>query len=792
MKHLYLHIISAVLLFFWISYPSHAQTITVWETAANQDKLLARQADVNFTAGNGTNQNKITIDEFTRYQSVEGFGWTMTQGAAKLIRALSETQQAQLLNDLFHPDNGIGSAVIRIGIGATDLSESSYTYNESNNDWNLANFSLAGPDLNDLIPVLKKALAINPDIKILATPWTAPTWMKKNADGNNKFIGGELNSTHYAVYARYFIKYFEAMRAQGLEVWAVTPQNEPLHAGNEPSMYMSKEQQYDFVHNHLGPAIENSDFSHVKIIAYDHNCDHPEYPEYVCQSKYVDGSAFHLYDAEADIEALTRVYNSTGKSVYFTEQYTGPGSFSGDFAWHMRNVMLGAVNNFARIVLEWNLAADASHGPHTPGGCVNCLGALTVDGTAVTKNVSYYLVAQMSKATQPGAYRLASSSTNDNLLHTAFYNPDGSVAMVVFNDSNQPQTFDIVWNGNSVSYRLTAKTTASLVWQSGDVPVPVTGVTVLPAVVNDLPTTHTIQLEATILPADASIKTVIWASDDPAIASVSSSGLVRGIRPGAATITVTTASGNKQATCKVNVIQSDEKGDFPHVYNVISVYSDKGVDVIDQSMEPGTGIQQWAVTNGGGDNQRWLFEYAGDDSYYIKSKYSKLYLTVAENANGADILQQEFTGADSQLWIVTPVATDAYKIISRYSNKAMDVEGPSETNGAKVHTWEYGGGDNQKWKIVQVETVTTGQDITGSRNLAVFPNPVFDQINIVFDSGSGFNVALFSLSGELIYASSFEGKEAVINSASLDNGAYILRITDGNEIYYHKIIKKTK
>lgn len=789
MKHFYHHII--ILLCIMAVSVLHGQTVSSWQTAASQNKLFEQQPGYAFTTGNGNSPNKITIDENTRYQSVEGFGWTMTQGSAKLIRSLGETQRKELLNELFNVNSGIGSTVIRIGIGATDLSERSYTYNDVNNDPELTNFSLAGPDLDDLIPVLKEALAINPDIKILATPWTAPTWMKSNANSSNKYIGGELNPVYNALYAKYFIRYFEAMRAQGIEIWAVTPQNEPLHDGNEPSMHMSAEQQYDFVHNHLGPAIQESNFSHVKIIAYDHNCDHPEYAEYVCKSPYVHGSAFHLYDAASDIEALSRVHSNTDKPVYFTEQYTGPDNFSGDLGWHMKYVMLGAVNNYARIALEWNLAVDSNYEPHTPGGCTSCLGGLTIDGTTVSKNVSYYLIAQMSKVTRAGAYRLASFSTNDKLLHTVFANPDGTMAIVVFNDSNKEIKFDIVWNGKYFNYTLGAKTVSSLLWDAGSVTIPVTGVNVTPDIVNDLPQRNTIQLTATIYPENATIKTVKWASGNVTVASVNENGLVKGINPGEAVITVTTDNGNKKAACTVRVIKNDDDtGDYPHLYNIISVYSNKGLDIKNKDMNPGAGVQQWEVTNGGGDNQRWLLEHTGGDNYYIRSKFSGLYLTVAGNEDGADITQEQFTGTSSQEWEISATETGIYKMINAQSNKAMDVEGPSVNNGAVVHTWSYTGADNQKWQLTPVEYHTTGTSVDNTCIFSLYPNPATGNLYIVFDAERERTITLLSLSGNQIYSQKTFSNRNEINISSLSEGIYIIRIEDGNGIYYHKVIKK--
>lgn len=215
-------------------------------------------------------------------------------------------------------------------------------------------------------------------------------------------------------------------------------------------MYMSKEDMYTFVEQHLGPTLKNNGFGSVRIIGYDHNCDNTEYPIYVAKSSYVQGTAFHLY--AGDISAMSTVHNATGKDVYFTEQYMGNGGdVAGDFAWHMQNVMVGSVNNYARFALEWNLASNSAMDIHTSGGCDQCLGALTIEGGQIKKrNASYYVVAQMNRAVKAGARRIATSGGN-NLKSTAFLNPDGSVVVVLANTLWDKNNVTIAYNNSSVN-----------------------------------------------------------------------------------------------------------------------------------------------------------------------------------------------------------------------------------------------------------------------------------------------------------------------------------------------------
>ncbi|MBO8446878.1 MAG: RICIN domain-containing protein [Bacteroidetes bacterium] len=432
--------------------------VRVIVTSGDRSRLLAEMDGLQFGETYSTTST-ITVNSSETYQEIDGFGFTLTEGSAEVIMSLTSDKQEELLYDLFNPETGIGVSVIRLGIGATDLSSSVYSYNDNDGDTDMSEFSLEGPDMQYTIPVLLKALAINPDIKVMATPWSAPEWMK--------FDNNYLNNDYYSAYALYFVKYLQAMQAYGIDIWAVTPQNEPLNTTNNPSMGMTKEDQYTFVNNYLGPQLESAGFGNVKIICYDHNCDNTEFPIYVSQSSYVDGTAFHLY--AGDISAMTDVYNRTGKGVYFTEQYTGAGGdFQGDFSWHLRNVVIGGSNNWAKTILEWNLANNSSMGPHTEGGCDTCLGAITVENsTSYTKNVAYYIIAQASKFVKPGAVRLGCSSTS--LPATAFKNTDGSYVVICHNENTDyTHTTTITIDGQSFSYEIPAGSAATFVWGVSD------------------------------------------------------------------------------------------------------------------------------------------------------------------------------------------------------------------------------------------------------------------------------------------------------------------------------------
>ena len=439
--------------------------VAFWLTQPDQTALFKKQP-VSLLFSNTANASASTIDVDTTqtYQVIDGFGYTLTGGSATLINSLSSSVRDALLNELFGKDSSfIGVSYLRISIGASDLSASTFTYDDlpaGQTDITLQQFSI-DKERQDLIPVLKKIIAINPTIKILGSPWSAPLWMKTN----NSFIGGSLKPEYYSVYAQYFVKYIQAMKAEGITIDAITPQNEPLYGGNNPSMVMQAAEQADFIKNHLGPAFQAAVVT-TKIIAYDHNADHPDYPLTVLADtgarQYVDGSAFHLYGGS--VTALSQVHDSyPGKNVYFTEQWTGgPGNFPNDLKWHVQNLIIGATRNWSKNVLEWNLAADPNYQPHTPGGCTTCMGALTV-GNTITRNVSYYIIAHASKFVRPGSLRIGSSQT-PTLSTVAFKNPEGKKILIVLNIGTNPEVFNIKFNGKTVTINLNNGAVGTFVW----------------------------------------------------------------------------------------------------------------------------------------------------------------------------------------------------------------------------------------------------------------------------------------------------------------------------------------
>jgi len=445
--------------------PTTPNEVDFWLTKTDQTALLQKQTSPLAFSSATNSYLTIDVDSTVKYQTVDGFGYTLTGGSAYLIKRMGTTESAALLNELFGSTNNAANvSYLRISIGASDLSPSVFSYDDmpaGQTDPTLANFSLS-QDTVDLIPVLKQILTINPSIKIMGSPWSPPVWMKDN--GNS--VGGRLLPQYYAVYAQYFVKYIQAMKAKGITIDAITIQNEPEHGGNNPSMLMSAVQQADFIKNHLGPAFATANIS-AKIIVWDHNCDNPNYPITVLNDAaakaFIDGSAFHLY--AGDISALSTVRAAhPDKNLYFTEQWTGAnGTFGGDLTWHVKNVIIGSMRNWSKIALEWNVANDPSFGPHTPGGCTECKGAITISGSSFSRNVAYYIIAHASRFVPQGSVRIESNVIN-GVSNVAFLTPAGKKVLIAVNDGGTTAIFNIRYKGKVAATGLPVGAVGTYVW----------------------------------------------------------------------------------------------------------------------------------------------------------------------------------------------------------------------------------------------------------------------------------------------------------------------------------------
>ena len=436
-----------------------------WLTDPKSGILFQKQADPN--SGLGLPTAEISLYPDSTYQSMDGFGFTLSQGSAAHFLAMSDSARKAALQELFGDgEKDIRISYLRLSVAASDLNAFPFSYNDLKDpratDPTLSQFSLSYDTL-DVLPLLAQILAINPKVTLMASPWSPPSWMKDNRDTR----GGSLLPEFEASYAQYLVKYIQEMGKRGFTIDALTIQNEPLHPGNNPSLLMLPEQQARFIGQHLGPAFRQAGIK-TKIIVYDHNADRPDYPITVLSdpkaNPFIDGSAFHLYGGQ--IEALSEVHRAfPDKHLYFTEQWVGsPGNMEGDIAWHIKNLLIGAPRNWAKTVLEWNISSNPSLKPHTDrGGCDRCLGAITIDGDAVTRNPAYYVIAHASKLVDPGSYRIGSSTT-EGLSNVAFLRADGKQVLIVHNDSQATKQFEIRSGNQHFKTSLPAGATGTWLW----------------------------------------------------------------------------------------------------------------------------------------------------------------------------------------------------------------------------------------------------------------------------------------------------------------------------------------
>ena len=428
-------------------------------TKGDKTQLLQKQV----IQSSATNSSSITVEvnEQKTLQSMEGFGFALTGGSAGLIDALPAEKKTALLKELFGagPEN-LGISYIRISMGASDLDATVFSYCDlpkGETDPQLTKFNLSQDTLH-LIPMIQAALKLNPKLKIMASPWSPPVWMKSNGFS----MGGHLLKQYYDSYALYFVKYIKAMKAKGITIHSLTMQNEPEHGGNNPSLLMDAEEQKVFLRDHLGPLLAKEQIK-TEVLLYDHNADHPNYPISILDDPkakaYAAGSAFHLYLGNES--ALSKVHEAhPDKKLYFTEQWTGAkGSFDGDLFWHTEHIVIGTINNWSSAVIEWNLAANAKFEPHTPGGCTECKGAFTIQGEEISRNVSYYIIGHIAKFVPAGAKRIESSASNDLIKTSSFVRPDGKKVTLFLNAgnsnniklTNKQQTYSVTLPAGSVS-----------------------------------------------------------------------------------------------------------------------------------------------------------------------------------------------------------------------------------------------------------------------------------------------------------------------------------------------------
>lgn len=630
------------------------ETVSVWVTTGDKSKLLQQQGNVTFAADSGSNPTTIDVNENTTYQQMDGFGASMTDSSAWLIQnKMSASQRTTLMNNLFG-SGGARLTFVRIPMSSTDFSIGNYTYDQTCCDVN--DFSISH-DTAYMIPVMQQARGIYSGLRIMGTPWTAPTWMKSSGAWGN----GTLLSNYYGAYSQYFVKFIQAYQSNNLPIYAVTLQNEPhFEPGGYPGMRMEPTDQANFVKNNLGPAFSSAGLG-TKIVVWDHNWDEPNYPINVLNDSaakaYIYGSAFHCYAGA--VGSQNQVHDAhPSKAVMFTECSGGAWAtnFGDNLKWNMQNLLIGSTRAWATSVLLWNMALDTNYGP-TNGGCSNCRGVVTIDqgNGNVTYNEEYYSLGHASRFVDPGAYRIASNSFSGDIENVAFKNPDGSKVVVAVNMGTAQKTFRIRWAGQYVDYTLPAGAVATFKWAGAGGSNP-----------TNTPT-------RTNTPAGPTATFTRTATTGPTLTPT------RTFTPGpTATRTNTPVAGS--------------------YYKVIARHSSKCLDVSGNSTGDGAWMQQWACT--GATNQSFQFVPVSSTSYYqIIARNSNKCLDV-QNGSTADgaIIQQWTCDVNNINQHFSLATVGSYiNIISRLSNKCLDVQNVSTGDGAWIQQWTCGTGTNQQW-----------------------------------------------------------------------------------------------
>jgi glucosylceramidase len=448
-----------------------APAVELWLSTADRQLRLMQQPDIALSA-RGSAPADVVIDVHKTYQTMAGFGAAMTDSSAWLLQnKLNGLQRSVLLHELYGPPPNLNLNMMRLTVGASDFSLEPYTLDDvpvGQVDPGLLHFNVTS-NVHDVIPTVREALAVNPGLLIIASPWSAPAWMKT---GEN-LIGGQLPEQYEGTYADYLVKYLDAYRGYGIPIFALTLQNEPSFTPiTYPGMEMSAATRARVVAQYLGPKLASRKPT-TRILEWDHNWSHPDQPLSVLAdpdaADYIDGVAWHCYEgSQYEQGRVHRAYPQ--KDVYITECSGGDwaSSINGELLWFTRNLLVTGIRQWARGVVYWNLALDENHGPHF-GGCDACKGVITIDSRtgAVSRNDEYYALAHFSRFVLPGAVRVASTDTDADLgiANVAFQDAsDGTIVLVMVNSRTEARDVSVAEGKTRFEYTMPPRSVATFAW----------------------------------------------------------------------------------------------------------------------------------------------------------------------------------------------------------------------------------------------------------------------------------------------------------------------------------------
>ena len=453
--------------------------VSTWTTTGDKSMLFAfRKLPLGKKAS--MSPNLVKIDKSTRYQSVDGFGAAMTWASCYNLQKMSAADRHDLLKELFDPTDGLGISLVRVSIGASDFNLNEYTWCDEEG---IENFAVNESDRKVVFPILREMFEINPDVKIIASPWSAPIWMKSYWNGDrsyNSWTGGIVCPDLYQEFAQYMVKWVQTMEEEGFPIMAVTLQNEPLHEGNSMSTFMPWALQRDIIKQAVGPAFADAGLS-TKILVYDHNYgfsdmeDQKNYPIRIYEdpeaSAYVAGSAWHNYTGSVSV--LKEIHElAPEKEIYFTEASIGSWYYDFDVCLikDFKDIFMRTLENYNKGVTLWNMVLDDHNGPYSPqpGSCKTCYGVVEVSKSThkvVERRTHYYNIAHASKVIRPGAERLATSGYSaDNLMYQAYENTDGSIGIIVLNEAGEERQLVFTTNTHSATVKVPGRSIFSILF----------------------------------------------------------------------------------------------------------------------------------------------------------------------------------------------------------------------------------------------------------------------------------------------------------------------------------------
>lgn len=453
--------------------------VYAYTTTGDQEQLF-KASEINFNSNKESNGATLDINLNDKHQVIDGFGAAITGSTAYNLLQMSESDRMDLLKKTFDPNTGMGYSYIRVSIGCSDFSLDDYTYCDKPG---IENFDIHSTDKEQLIPILKTILTINPKIKILGSVWSPPLWMKVDdlifLKPHNSFISGYLDPRLYQEYAEYFVCYIKSMSEYGITIDAITIQNEPLNKGNSASCFMGYKQQAEFIKKALGPLFVQNNIS-TKIIIYDHNYNYDgiitqkHYPIKIYEdpeaNKYIDGAGYHAYGGEnTEMDYIRERFPD--KNLYFTEMSIGEWNyaFQSDLMWNIREIGIGTLNKGCKCAIMWNFLLDDKHGPYRPKGCDTCYGAIDVsksDYKTLKYNSHYFDMAHLSKVIKADSTRVGATLSNaPNIYATSAVNLDGTIGAVILNDQDTETTVTVNDGTHSFNVALPKRSVVSVIWQ---------------------------------------------------------------------------------------------------------------------------------------------------------------------------------------------------------------------------------------------------------------------------------------------------------------------------------------